>query len=190
MKNLFSILFITILFGCTTTQISKPSYFETVKPRHKIIAILPAYVKLFIPEYKKGNTSDEDIKNAEMELSCTIQNEMYKWLQKNKYTVQIQDIRYSNTKLFSHGLSFLDYNKLPKDSIAKILEVDAVVFCITDLTKVDYNSVHIFLDFTSPLGAITSVVGNSLSLSQKPDHPNGDIGLYFTGRCGHQFKIV
>lgn len=183
-KILIWFLLITFLTGCTTTQKSTPSYFEAVQSKHKIIAILPAVVKLFIPEYKKENVTEQDIKNAEREISFTIQNEMYKWFQKNKYTVLIQDIRYSNNKLFSNGLPFSEYNKISKDSIAKILGVDAVVYCLSDLTKVDFKSLNINLDFSNPLNAFISVIGSSVSASKKPQLPNSDIGLYFIGIDG------
>ena len=101
-----------LLLSCASTQISKPTYFETIKANHKTIAILPAIVKLLVPLDAKSNVSKDAIEDAQIKLSFIIQNEMYKWFQKNKYTVDVQNVRYSNEKLFSKGLSFQEYKTI------------------------------------------------------------------------------
>ncbi len=166
------------LFGCTSTQVAHPTYLESIKANKKTIAILPAAVKLFGPVDPKKNVSREVIEDAQMKLSFIIQNEMYKWFQKNKYTLAVQDVRYSNEKLFSKGLTFQDYKKIPKDSIAKILGVDFVVFGITDLSKTSFKRIDVFLNFSSPLQAVASVGLSGLGLMNPNVTITDDIELY------------
>jgi hypothetical protein len=167
------------LLSCASTQVSKPTYFETVKANHKTIAILPAFVKLLVPADAKSKISREAIEDAQTKLSFIIQNEMYKWFQKNKYTVAVQDVRYSNNLLFSKGLSFAEYKTIPKDSIAKILGVDVVIFATTDLTKISYKSIDVYLNFTSPLTAIASAGFTALNLAKPTTTVSDDIDMYF-----------
>lgn len=171
------ILFVIFFCSCSTTQISKFAHFESVKSNHKIIAILPAYVKLFVPNGLGKEVPKETLDDAAMKLSFIIQNEMYKWFLKNKYTVLVEDVRFSNQKLFSKGLTFKDYKTIPKDSIAKILGVDAVVFGTTDLTKSNLKTINLFLNFSSPLNVITSIASTSISLNEQNETLTDNINL-------------
>ncbi len=171
------ILFVIFFCSCSTTQISKPAHFESVKSNHKIIAILPAYVKLFVPNGLGKEVPKETLDDAAMKLSFIIQNEMYKWFLKNKYTVLVEDVRFSNQKLFSKGLTFKDYKTIPKDSIAKILGVDAVVFGTTDLTKSNLKTINLFLNFSSPLNVITSIASTSIILNEQNETLTDNINL-------------
>ncbi len=171
------ILFVIFFCSCSTTQISKSAHFESVKSNHKIIAILPAYVKLFVPNGLGKEVPKETLDDAAMKLSFIIQNEMYKWFLKNKYTVLVEDVRFSNRKLFSKGLTFKDYKTIPKDSITKILGVDAVVFGTTDLTKSNLKTINLFLNFSSPLNVITSIASTSISLNEQNETLTDNINL-------------
>ncbi len=179
MKCAFGYFLLFSLYACTTSQKSQYSKFDAVKAAHKTIAILPAFVKLLVPDNQQKSITKNEIEDAQVKLSFIIQNEMYKWFQKNKYSVTVQDVRYSNRTLFEKGLSYEQYKTMPTDTLAKILGVDAVVVCMTDLTKISYESVNLYLNLSNPISAIASVGLSGMSLANPQVNVIDDIDLFF-----------
>jgi hypothetical protein len=110
---------------------------------------LPAIVQIRAKEKDSIKITQEQIDEAALKLGFMIQNELYNRIQKNKYTVTIQNIKFTNNKLFAGGLSFSKYKTMDEATLAKILEVDAVIFTKTDLSKMSFKNTTIFLGLGS-----------------------------------------
>ena len=82
MKHTIGYFLLFSLYACTASQKSQQGKFDAVKAQHKTIAILPAYVKLLVPDEQQKSITKNEIEDAQVKLSFIIQNEMYKWLQK------------------------------------------------------------------------------------------------------------
>ena len=115
-----------------------------------------------------------------------VQQNMSKWFQKNQklYKVSIQDIKVTNSLLFQSGISFEQYKLIPKEEIAKKLQVDVVVFCDVELSKRYTDTEYdIGAFFGLPIGSKFSVVvevgvvgdNSSQILWQKKYLPSGKI---------------
>lgn len=136
----------------------------------KKIALLPADVRI------TGNTTQikpEEIYQAELTTGFKFQSKMYEWFLKSKKKVknsfEVQDIKTTNQMLFSGGMSLNQYRSLPKDSIAKMLEVDVVLFCNSTIERsvkgIDPLPMVDFMLMPNLLSAITS-----LPISSKEAH--------------------
>ena len=105
----------------------------------RTVAILPAHVDVKLQRNENRKVTPESIISASREMSFIVQAEIFHWfLEKQKryhYKIALHDRLYSNDKLFAGGLSFEEYQKISPDSLARILQVDAVVFCNTHIVK-------------------------------------------------------
>ena len=126
------------------------------------IALLPADVRII------GNTeklAPEKIYQAELTTGFKFQAEMYSWFLKNyrkfKNSFEIQNIEMTNNLIFSGGISLNQYRNLARDSIAKILNVDAVIFCSSTIERsikgFDPLPILSFLLDRSLLGAVNAI---------------------------------
>ncbi len=136
LRNTFLIAAAGLFFtACSpTVQVNN---FDSIKKQHKMIAILPADARFTVSEAERIQLGDARIKESEQQLAFTIQAEENKYFRKNNkhYTVAIQDIKKTNELLFASGRSFEEFRSMQQDSVAKLLGVDAVVFCNTSLSK-------------------------------------------------------
>jgi hypothetical protein len=149
MKKYSLLGLVLFLFSCSSTKTSQNSYVVKARATHKIITILPAIVQILAKEKDSIKIPQEQFDEASLKLGFMIQHELYNRIQKNKYTVAIQNVKYTNDKLFAGGLSFIKYKTMSETELAKILEVDTVIFCKTDLTKMNYKDNTIFLGLGS-----------------------------------------
>jgi LysM repeat protein len=136
MKNYnFLLVFFTLILGCLQTR--QVSNFKEISSNHKTIAILPADATFLINEKEKRKISEAQLDESELKLGFMIQNEMNKSFSKKakNYKVSVADIKKTNELLFAKGLSFQEYKMISKDSLAKILNVDAVMYCSVRLSK-------------------------------------------------------
>ena len=117
------------------------------------IAVLPADVRLI------GNTQKlptEKIYQAELITGFKMQTEMYAWFINNakkfNKSLEIQDIQKTNQILFSGGMSLNQYRNLSADSIARLLNVDAVLFCKSTVERSvkDFDPLPILTFMLSP----------------------------------------
>jgi hypothetical protein len=181
MKRFYFLGFVLFLFSCTSTKSSQNSYVASAKATHKVIAILPAIVQIRAKENDSIKIPQEQLYEAALKLGFMIQNELYNRIQKNKYTVNIQNIKYTNDKLFAGGLSFSKYKTMREIELAKILEVDAVIFCKTDLTKMSYKNSTIFLGLGSAgsflLGASLTAFSAATAKVVQADKINLQVGI-------------
>ncbi len=132
------VLLILFITACGP-KIYKSGEFNDVAAKHKIVAILPADVTIMLrPNQSKKMAADELEKNREA-TAYAIQDKMYSWFlrrsEKFKYTVKFQDVSKTNSILKEAGLTYTDIRLKSKESIAKILGVDAVISNITRMDK-------------------------------------------------------
>ena len=182
MKSLFIILLVFIFCRCTETK--QISNFKQFSSNHKAVALLPANPFFLLSDRERFKIGKENLNTSEQQLSFMVQQNLNKWFQKNEklYRVSIQDIKVTNTLLFQSGTSFAQYKLLPKEEIAKKLQVDVVVFCNLELSKKFTDTEYDIAAFVGvPLGSQfnvvvdAGVVGNNSSqiLWQKKYMPSG-----------------
>ena len=173
-----------IFYGCTETK--QISNFKQFSAKHKTVALLPATPFFLISDKERLKIGQENIGSSEQQLSFMVQQNMSKWFQKNQklYKVSIQDIKVTNSLLFQSGISFEQYKLIPKEEIAKKLQVDVVVFCDVELSKRYTDTEYdIGAFFGLPIGSKFSVVvevgvvgdNSSQILWQKKYLPSGKI---------------
>ena len=140
MKNtLITFLSLVITISACAPKIYKSNDFDDVVAKHKIVAILPADVTIMLrPNQSKKMSADELEKNRES-TGYAIQDKMYSWFlrrsDKFKYTVKFQDVSKTNTLLKEAGFTYADVRTKSKESIAKLLGVDAVISNMTRMDK-------------------------------------------------------
>lgn len=131
--------FIAVLFCLSFMNKIGEQQFKTAVSEPKKVAILPARVVLNLRRGEMQRTTQQQVLDAERDMGFMIQTDMYRWFAENSskyhYTVDIQSPEDSNDSLFSKGLSYENYKLLGPDSIARILGVDAVVLCNTEISK-------------------------------------------------------
>lgn len=189
MNRYILLVIVLFLFSCTPTKNAKELYLATAKASHKTIAILPAVVQIRIKEKESTKISQEELDEVALKLGFMIQNELYNRIQKNKYSVNTQNIKFTNDKLFSGGLSFNKYKTMNEAELAKILEVDAVIFSKTDLAKVGYKNITIFVGIGSAsslaIGASLTALSAATAKEVQGDKINLQIGIV-EGKTGNE----
>ena len=130
MKKLFSLLFLFTLVSCGP-QIYKANNFSSVTRTHKVVAILPANVTIQLRPNEMKKTSPEQLEKNEESTGYAIQDKLYSWFlrrsEKYHYTVKFQDVSKTNALLKEANISYSDLQTLPKDQVARLLNVDAVI---------------------------------------------------------------
>jgi hypothetical protein len=184
MKKYSLLGFVLFLFSCSSTNSLSNSNMTNAKTENKVIAILPAIVKINVREKESAKIPQEALDEGELKLGFIIQNELYKRMQKNKYTVNIQPVEFTNDKLFAGGLSFSKYKTMTKYELARILQVDAVIFTNANLEKMSYKSFDVFLDTNSPgsflLGAAFTAFSAATAKEIKTDKIKLKVGIMDT----------
>jgi len=132
MNKLFGIFLCLLLINSASFAQQTKQVFESPKmkeaiAKHKIVAILPFNVSITYKKQPK-NYSAEGNRQQEIELSKNIQTSMFTYLLRKAkdYSVSFQDPEKTNILLKKAGI----YDKLDqvtRDTIAKILGVDAIV---------------------------------------------------------------
>ncbi|MEO5782900.1 MAG: hypothetical protein ABIQ07_06500 [Ginsengibacter sp.] len=138
-KILLPLASLLILLSACGPKIYKSNEFDDVTSKHKIVAILPAEVSISLrPNTSKKMTVEEMEKNRQA-TGYAIQDKMYSWFlrrsDKFKYTVKFQDISKTNSLLKDAGITYGDLRDKSKESLAKLLGVDAVISNITRMDK-------------------------------------------------------
>ena len=139
MKTLFTAFVSLLLLSSCGPKIYKSNEFDDVSSKHKTVAIIPADVTISLrPNQSKRMTAEEMEKNREA-TAYAIQDKMYSWFlrrsDKFKYTVSFQDVSKTNAILKDAGLTYTDIRLKSKETIAKLLGVDAVISNITRMDK-------------------------------------------------------
>lgn len=128
-----------LLISACGPKIYKSTAFDDVTAKHKIVAILPADVSISLRPNQSKKTSVEEMEKNRQATGYAIQDKMYSWFlrrsDKFKYTVRFQDVSKTNSLLKDAGISYADLRDKSKESIAKILGVDAVISNVTRMDK-------------------------------------------------------
>jgi hypothetical protein len=116
----------TILFTGCAPSIYRAADFQTVAQTHKTIALLPFQVVMEAKKLPKNATLDI-IK--QQDNGYTIQSSAYSNLLKkqSRITVEVQDVDRTNALLKKAGIAYEDLPTLPKEVLAALLGVDAVI---------------------------------------------------------------
>lgn len=130
MKKLVSFLLLLCLAACSPRVYVARNFRETVQPRHKVVAILPFAVHIK-PAPSFSRAPQPPLAEQEQQAAAAIQNSIYSYLlqreSKNQYTVTFQDVSKTNALLQQAGLSYEDLQQKPREEIARLLGVDAVL---------------------------------------------------------------
>lgn len=130
----YLILFSTMLFftlsgfGQSEKQTFESPNMKAIIATHKTIAILPIKVTISYKRLPKGFDADGN-RIEELKQGINIQEGMYTYLLRKakSYTVTCQDVQTTNILLKKAGI-FDKLDETLKDSICKILKVDAVIY--------------------------------------------------------------
>ena len=119
----------------TSKQVFKSPNFKDSIATHKTVAILPFKATIAYKRMPKGFNLEGN-KAEEKKLGTSMQGGMFTYLlnKREKYTVTFQDVERTNILLKQAEI----YDKLDEvlpDSIAKILQVDAVIRCSYEYEK-------------------------------------------------------
>jgi hypothetical protein len=168
MKILAFILICLLLFACTETK--QVTNFKEIAAKHKTIALLPASASFILTTKQKSKISQSQIEESELKLGFMVQTELNKWFEKNKknYTISVQDIKITNELLFAKGMNFKEFLKVSKDSLAKILNVDAVIFCDVELANKFSNTEYdVLLAYGAPVTIFGIFMGSKYDVKVK-----------------------
>ncbi len=118
----------TILFTGCAPSIYRATDFQTVARGHKTIALLPFQVVMEAKKLPKNATLDI-IRQQQQDNGYTIQSSAYSNLLKKQHriTVEVQDVDKTNALLKKAGIAYEDLATLPKEELAALLNVDAVI---------------------------------------------------------------
>ncbi len=174
MKKLLPFLLLLCLAACTPRVYLAPNFSQTVQPRHKMVAILPFNVHIKPAPQLPGLNSrptQQSLAEQEYQTGLAVQNNVFSWLlqraAKNDYTVEFQDVARTNTLLQQAGLSYEDVQDRPREEIARLLGVDAVVTGQLLLNKPLPLGVAMAINVFTPYYAPSDEVLASLSLNDE-----------------------
>lgn len=138
-KILLFFVSLLILLNACGPKIYKSNEFDNVTSKHKIVAILPAEVSINLRPNAARKMTAEEMENNRQATGYAIQDKMYSWFlrrsDKFKYTVKFQDVSKTNSLLKDAGISYAGLRDKSKESLAKLLGVDAVISNITRMDK-------------------------------------------------------
>lgn len=139
-KSIFAFGIIAlILSGCASSKDFVAENFATIKNTHKRVAILPFGVQFQNPlDYSKQTkrTPVQQVRRPfskqEQEASLDAQKELFmnvaKQVEKGRYEIAFQDFTRTNKVLAANGIRLEDIKFQNKADLAKLLDVDAVIF--------------------------------------------------------------
>jgi hypothetical protein len=178
------LLTLVCLLLISSASFGQKQIFESPKmkeaiTKHKIVAILPFNVSI---SYKKQpkNYSAEGNKEQEINMSKSIQTSMYTYLlRKSKnYSVDFQDVEKTNILLRKAGV-YGKLDQVTKDTIAKVLGVDAIISgdFKTEQTKSEAGAIALVI-ITS--GASGGKTGDGSLVMNIHNGADGDLLWRFT----------
>jgi len=139
-KSIFAFGIIALMLsGCASSKDFVAENFATIKNTHKKIAILPFGVQFQNPldysKQAKGNAVQQvrrPFSKQEQEASLDAQKELFmniaKQVEKGRYEIAFQDFTRTNKVLAANGIRLEDVKFQNKADLAKLLDVDAVIF--------------------------------------------------------------
>ncbi len=164
-----SFLLLISLSACGP-KIYKSAEFDDVASKHRLVAILPANVTIMLrPNQSKRMTPEELEKNRES-TGYAIQDKLYSWFlrrsDKFNYTVKFQDVSKTNALLRDAGLTYTDIRLKSRESLAKLLGVDAVITNITRMDKPMSDGVAVALGVIFGASGSTNNVNTTINIHE------------------------
>lgn len=136
--RIISFLAIFVFVGCASPTIYTKPEFSDVTKSHQKVAILPFTVNIDSKNQSKDFTI-EMAKKAEKDEGYLFQQQIYaqflKQQSKGRYTVNFQDVEYTNSRLYKSGITYENIVNYSKSDLARILEVDAIISGVIKRTK-------------------------------------------------------
>jgi len=139
MKNLFMLIVIIVTSSCTRTRtgfkfIEKSNFnSDDIKTLHRKIAILPvnyAYnqaSKTFLENLvSKDNTK---VLSEQVKMGYELQHAIYEEFSKKLSKLEVLNDEETNQVLAQKNIQYNDIRRFSKAELAKILDVDAVIYC-------------------------------------------------------------
>lgn len=128
--RMLSFLAVFVFVGCAQPTIYTKPEFSNVTKSHKKVAIMPFTVTIDSKNQSKEFTV-EMAKKAEKDEGYLFQQQIYaqflKQHSKGRYTVDFQDVEFTNSLLNKSGISYDNFMSYTKSDLARILGVDAVI---------------------------------------------------------------
>jgi len=135
----FLVALFTMLLTACGPSIYLANDFRAYAPKHKTVAILPAYVTMQLRPNQAKNTTLEQQREMENKSGADYQEKIYAWLlrrgQQRGYTVQFQDVMQTNARLRESQIPVAELRSHTPQELAKILGVDAVLTTNVRTTK-------------------------------------------------------
>lgn len=139
MKKMLTALVLVLFISACGPRIYKSNEFDDVASKHKVVAIIPADVTIKLRPNQSKKTSVEELEKSREATAYAIQDKMYSWFlrrsDKLNYTVKFQDVSKTNAILKEAGLTYTAIRLTSKESLAKLLGVDAVISNNTIMDK-------------------------------------------------------
>jgi len=171
MKKLLPFLLLLCLAACAPRVYTARDFRQQVQPHHKTVAILPfnVHIRPAPPLLGRGTRpSQRELAEQEYQTGLAVQNNVFSWLlhraAKDEYTVEFQDVARTNVLLQQAGLSYEDMQTRPREELAKLLGVDAVVTGQLLLNKPLPLAAALAINVFTPFYAVSDEVTASLSL--------------------------
>ena len=169
-KFLIPVAFILLLGSACGPKIYKSSEFDDVAAKHTLVAILPADVTIMLRPNQSKKMTPEELEKNRVSTAYGIQEKLYSWFlrrsDKFNYTVKFQDVSKTNSILKDAGLTYTDIRLKSKESMAKILGVDAVITNITRMDKPMSEGVAIALGLLFGASGTTNNVNTTINIHE------------------------
>ncbi|MFT4666110.1 MAG: hypothetical protein ACI8YQ_005271 [Polaribacter sp.] len=130
MKNfLFPLVLLMFFSACNRNAYLSPAI-QYMRGGEGRLAILPFEVTNWVQKIPKGATL-ESLKEAEKKDAYVMQRDLFRYcireMSRQENIVEIQHINYTNDLLKAKGITYEDLKGVPREELAKILEVDAII---------------------------------------------------------------
>lgn len=171
------ILFVFIFTGAARAQVYKHPNIDQYKADHKTMAILP-FVVTRIDKTKEGKNADLEKIEAENEtygfaLQRSLRNYFItKKPKKYDWSVEMQSTEETNLLLSNAGIDYKEIILIPKDSLAAILGVDAILFTEVSTLQTISDGAAVALNVFTGYGGYT---GNMNLKVEVYDGASGDM---------------
>jgi len=133
-KNFVGIICLAaLLSACSASKDFLSDNFSRVKTSHQRVAILPFDAQFENPANKKPDARTQKFfTQQERAASLDAQKELFtyaaKQVQKGRYELAFQDFNKTNKILAESGIKLEDIGSLDKGKLARLLDVDAVIW--------------------------------------------------------------
>jgi hypothetical protein len=162
---IFTIICMMSLTAFSQTHLYVNPGFKYITKDHRIIGILPFKSTVLLRPKEMKALSHEQLEKIEEAEGKSIQSAMYTWYlvreMRGDLKVKLQSVAATNAKLKKAGITYENLEYYTPDSIAKILEVDAIIMGTYETTKPTSEAAAVVLGmFTGFFGKTNKAVIN------------------------------